>query len=203
MVILLPGYNVNTKYLGITQDETMAVEILHYNNSGFVKKQMDSFCTIPTPFQPLANPLSCITALYAKNNSQHFSQMFFTNQEIFRCQYSLTTCPKCLDINNSTFSSSSSHKYTHMPRGNNTVYWSKETHPHITSTHHLQCYIIQIFTYPHIMKDYTLEVNISLDMTNLNMINILICKILHMPTLGKAPEWELATAFGQYTLQFQ
>ena len=25
------------------------------------------FCTIPTPFQPLANPLACITALYAKN----------------------------------------------------------------------------------------------------------------------------------------
>ena len=27
------------------------------------------FCTIPTPFQPLANPLSCITALYAKNTA--------------------------------------------------------------------------------------------------------------------------------------
>ena len=25
------------------------------------------FCNIPTPFQPLANPPSCITALYAKN----------------------------------------------------------------------------------------------------------------------------------------
>ena len=27
------------------------------------------FCTIPTPFQPLANPPSCITALYAKNTA--------------------------------------------------------------------------------------------------------------------------------------
>ena len=25
------------------------------------------FCTIPTPFQPLVNPPSCIAALYAKN----------------------------------------------------------------------------------------------------------------------------------------
>ena len=25
------------------------------------------FCTIPMPFQPLANPPSCITALYVKN----------------------------------------------------------------------------------------------------------------------------------------
>ena len=27
------------------------------------------FCTIPTPFQPLANPPSCITALYVKNTA--------------------------------------------------------------------------------------------------------------------------------------
>ena len=40
-----------------------------HNSSGFVKKQMDSFGTIPTPFQPLANPPSCITALYAKNTA--------------------------------------------------------------------------------------------------------------------------------------
>ena len=27
------------------------------------------FCTIPTPFQPLGNPPSCITAFYAKNTA--------------------------------------------------------------------------------------------------------------------------------------
>ena len=26
-----------------------------------------SFCNIPVPFQPLANPPSCVTALYSKN----------------------------------------------------------------------------------------------------------------------------------------
>ena len=35
-------YDVNTKYLRITQNETMAVEFCH-NNSGFVKNKMDSF----------------------------------------------------------------------------------------------------------------------------------------------------------------
>ena len=88
-----------------------------------------------------------------------------------RCQYTPTTCPKCLDINNSTLSSSS-HNYTHMPGRNSTVYWSKETHPHITTTHCLQCYITQFSPTPTLWRT-TLEVNISLDMANLNMINIL------------------------------
>ena len=34
-------YDINTKYLGITQDETMAVDISP-QSSGFVKKQMDN-----------------------------------------------------------------------------------------------------------------------------------------------------------------
>ena len=42
------------------------------------------FCTIPTPFQPLANPPSCVTALGAKH-IQYFGQMSLTGQENFRC----------------------------------------------------------------------------------------------------------------------
>ena len=45
-------YDVNTKYLGITQDETMAVEILPYN-SRFVGKQTDSFVQYLHPFNHL------------------------------------------------------------------------------------------------------------------------------------------------------
>ena len=59
-------YDINTQYLRITQDETMAVEMspqqfhTHQETNG-------QFCNIITPFQPLANPPSCITALYTKN----------------------------------------------------------------------------------------------------------------------------------------
>ena len=59
-------YDVNTPYLGITQDETMAVEISQHQFS-ICQKANGQFCNIHTPFQPLANPPSCITALYAKN----------------------------------------------------------------------------------------------------------------------------------------
>ena len=59
-------YDINTKYLGITKDETMAVElsITHFQVCQAANEQ---FCSITTPFQPLANPLLCVSALYAKN----------------------------------------------------------------------------------------------------------------------------------------
>ena len=61
-------YDVNTPYLRITQDETMAVEISPWQFHIY-QEANGQFCNIPTPFQPLVNPPSCITALYAKNTA--------------------------------------------------------------------------------------------------------------------------------------
>ena len=66
-------YDVNTKYLGITQDETMAVEILP-QQFRICQEANGQLCTIPTPLQPLANPPSCITALYVKNTASISAQ---------------------------------------------------------------------------------------------------------------------------------
>ena len=48
-------YDVNTKYLGVTKDATMGVEL---STSQFQTCQQANgqFCCISTPFQPLANP---------------------------------------------------------------------------------------------------------------------------------------------------
>ena len=45
-------YDINTKYLGITQDETMTVEILP-QQFRICQRANGQFCTIPTPYQPL------------------------------------------------------------------------------------------------------------------------------------------------------
>ena len=63
-------YEIDAKYLGITQDETMAIAILDKQYST-CKEANGQSCNIYTPFQPLANPPSCITALYSKNFSRH------------------------------------------------------------------------------------------------------------------------------------
>ena len=55
------------KYIGVTYDETKAVAItnLQYRTCQHANRQ---FCRINAPFQPLTNPPSCVTTLYAKNN---------------------------------------------------------------------------------------------------------------------------------------
>ena len=59
-------YDVTTKYLGITKDETMAVE-LSTNQFQVHQSANGQFCNITTPFQPLANPPTCTSALYTRN----------------------------------------------------------------------------------------------------------------------------------------
>ena len=59
-------YDIATKYLGITRDETMAVELLS-NQFQICKAASGQFCAIPTPFQPLANLPTCTSALYTRN----------------------------------------------------------------------------------------------------------------------------------------
>ena len=58
-------YDVDTKYLGVTKNATMAVE-LSTNQFQACQEVSGQFCSITTPFQALANPPSCIAALYAK-----------------------------------------------------------------------------------------------------------------------------------------
>ena len=59
---------MSTQYLGVTQDATMAVEI-SYHQFSICQAANRQFYNIYTPFQPLANPPSCITALYTKNTT--------------------------------------------------------------------------------------------------------------------------------------
>ena len=59
-------YDMNTQYIGITQDETMAVEMSPHQFST-CQEANGQFCNVITPFQPLTNPPSCITALCTEN----------------------------------------------------------------------------------------------------------------------------------------
>ena len=61
-------YDINTRYFGVTKDATMRVEL---STAQFQTCQQANgqFCLISTPFQPLANPPTCIASLYAKNKA--------------------------------------------------------------------------------------------------------------------------------------
>ena len=61
-------YDINTQYFGVTKDTTMGLEL--YRTQFEVCKQANGqFCHISKPFQPLANPPTCIAALYAKSTA--------------------------------------------------------------------------------------------------------------------------------------
>ena len=61
-------YDINTKYLRITPDGIMAVEISEHQFC-ICRNANGQLCNINTPLQPLISPPSCITALYAKNTA--------------------------------------------------------------------------------------------------------------------------------------
>ena len=62
------SYEVNTKYFGFTKDVMMAVE-LPTPQFQACQQANGQFCHISTPFQLLANPPTCIAALYAKSKT--------------------------------------------------------------------------------------------------------------------------------------
>ena len=61
-------YDIDTKYLGISYDDTKAIEIPEQQFTT-CHQANGQFCNIDAPLQPLANPPSCITTIYAKNKA--------------------------------------------------------------------------------------------------------------------------------------
>ena len=81
-------YDVDTKYLGITKDATMTVELSPTQFQAY-QEANGQFCSITTLFQPLANPPSCIAALYAN------STVYITSKcSLQICKASVTNLPK-------------------------------------------------------------------------------------------------------------
>ena len=87
-------YDINTKYFGVTKDATMAVE-LSITQFQACQDANGQFCSITTPFQPLANPPSCIATLYVKSKVDITSKW-----SLQICKASATTLPTqiALDI---------------------------------------------------------------------------------------------------------
>ena len=102
--------------------------------------------------------------------SQHFSQMFFTDQEIFRCQYALKTCPSVWIL--TTALSAAAATITLICLGETTQFIEVKRHIHILHLPTAFSATSPNFHLPPCYEGPPLEVNISLDMANLNMINI-------------------------------
>ena len=80
-------YDIKTRYFRVTKDTTMGLEL---STAQFLTCQQANgqFCHISTPFQPLANPPTCIAALYDKSKASITSKCFLQ-----LCKTTTTTLP--------------------------------------------------------------------------------------------------------------
>ena len=64
----LACYDINTRYFGVTKDATVGVE-LSTTQFQICQQANGQFCHISRSFQPLGNPPTCIAALYTKSKA--------------------------------------------------------------------------------------------------------------------------------------
>ena len=162
-------YDVNTKYLGVTKDATMGVEL---STTQFQACQQAKwqFCCISTPFQPLANPPTCIAALYAKSKTGIASKC-----SLWICKTTTTnlpaqitpdvwilTTPATAPINTMTLICTEKPMET-IPTQQPIHILKLPMACSATSSH---------FYLPPRYETPILDINVSLNMANLHMINI-------------------------------
>ena len=162
-------YDINTRYFGVTKDAMMGVE-LSATQFQICQQANGQFCHISTPFQPLANPPTCIAALYTKSKAGIASkcslQLCKTTITALPTQITpdvwILTTPATTPINTVTLICPEKPMET-------IAIWQPihilklPTACSVTSSH---------FYLPPRYETPILNVNVSLDITNLQMINI-------------------------------
>ena len=162
-------YDVNTKYLGVTKDATMGVE-LSTTQFQACQQANGQFCHISTPFQPLANPPTCIAALYAKSKtgiaSKYSLQICKTTTTNLPAQITpdvwILTTPATAPINTMTLICPEKPMET-IPIQQLIHILKLPMACSATSSH---------FYLPPRYETPILDINVSLNMANLHMINI-------------------------------
>ena len=105
-------YNINTKYLGVTKDATMVVE-LSTTQFRVCQEANGQFCSITT-FSTFSKPTILCHCSVCKKHSRHYFTMFIANMENIKCKFANPVITRCLDPHDPTFYPSK-HYDTDMP----------------------------------------------------------------------------------------
>ena len=163
-------YDVDIKYLGITKDVTMAAKL---STTQFQACQAANgqFCSITTPFQPLANPPSCKAALYAKSTTDITSKCSLQIQKASTKNLPTQIAPDVWILTTPLAAPANTMTFICPEKAMETIIIQKPIQilklPTACSTTSPNLYLPPRYETP------TLDVNISLNMANLHMINIL------------------------------
>ena len=147
----------------------MAVELLS-NKFQICKAANGQFCTIPTPLQPLANLPTCTSALYARNLASISSRCSLQIRKTSDISIPSQIAPNVWIL--TTALSTPASTITLICPGKATTFIKVEKLIHILRIP-MACSATSLnFHLPPRYQNSHLEVNISLDMANLNMVNI-------------------------------
>ena len=130
------------------------------------------FCSIAMPFQPLANPPSCIAALYARSTADISSKCSLQIWKTSGINLATQVAPDVWILTKPLAASANTITLICPKKAIETITIQKPVHilrlPTACSATSSNFYIPPRYETP------TLDVNVSLDMANLQMINILV-----------------------------
>ena len=165
----LACYDVNTKYFGVTKDATMAVE-LSITQFQACQDANGQFCSITIPFQSLANPPSCIAALYAKSKVDIASKCSLQIHKAAATNLPTQITPDVWVLTTPVTAPSNTMTLISPEKPISTIPIQKPIHilklPMAWGATSSTFYLTPRYETP------TLDVNISLNMANLHMLNI-------------------------------
>ena len=162
-------YGINTRYLGITKDATMAVE-LSTTQFQVCQEASGQFYSITTPFQHLANPPSCVAALYARSPADITSQCSLQIRKTSDVNLTTQISPDVWILMTPLSTPASTIKLICPEKATETITLRKPIHilrlPTACSGTSPNFYL------PPRYQTSNLDVNVSLNMANLHMINV-------------------------------
>ena len=187
-------YDVHTKYFGVTNDTTMAV-VLSTTQFQACQDANGQFCSITTPFQPLANPPFCIAALYAKTKMDKASKCSLQLCKASTTKLPTQVTPDVWILTTPVTAPTSTMTLICLEKPVETIPFQKPIHilklPMACSATSSNFYLPPRYEMP------TLDVNISLNMANLYMFNISVPNFCIWQHLGSNRSdmqvWHLTT----------
>ena len=162
-------YDLHTKYFGVTKDATMAVE-LSTTQFQACQDTNGQFCSITTSFQSLANPPFCIAALYAKSKVDIASKCSLQICKAFITTLPTQVAPDVWILTTPVTAPTNTMTLLYPEKPMETIPIQKPIHilklPMACSATSCNFYLPPRYETP------TLDVNISLNIANLHMLNI-------------------------------
>ena len=162
-------YDIGNKYLGITLDETRAIEILE-DQFQACKRANGQFCILSAPLLPLANLPTCLSSLYAKGKNSNQKRCSLQVKKANSVSKPTSIVPNVWIITSSPAAAPA--RITLICPGEAPRVITPQTPIHILRLQIACSATSQRFHLPPQYESHDVSVNISLNTANLNVVNI-------------------------------